>query len=399
MAEAADRLRAAGVNLGPLSGLPISVKDLFDVRGDITTAGSTVLRQAVPATSDATVVARLKRAGAVIVGKTNMTEFAYSGVGINPHYGTPANPYDRGSRLIPGGSSSGAAVSVSDGTALAAIGSDTGGSARIPAALCGITGFKPTQNRIPLNGVFPLSSSLDSVGAMAPTVECCAIVDAVLSAEPLEELKPTDLRTVTLTVPRNYVFDHLDDQVGQAFHSALGKLSAVGATITHENFPEFEEIGQLNAKGGLSAVESFAFHRRLGADFSAYDPRVLERILAGQNVTAAEYLDLREARIRMIARFQAAHPSTQWILCPTVPMVAPPIERLQTDADEFRRVNRLLLRNPSIANFLDGCALSIPCHEPGSAPVGLMLIGSTGADRALLSTGLAVETALFPNRH
>jgi aspartyl-tRNA(Asn)/glutamyl-tRNA(Gln) amidotransferase subunit A len=234
---------------------------------------------------------------------------------------------------------------------------------------------------------------------MAPTVECCAIVDAVLSAEPLEELKPTDLRTVTLTVPRNYVFDHLDDQVGQAFHSALGKLSAVGATITHENFPEFEEIGQLTANGGLSAVESFAFHRRLGADFSAYDPRVLERILAGQNVTAAEYLDLREARIRMIARFQAAHPSTQWILCPTVPIVAPPIERLQTDADEFRRVNRLLLRNPSIANFLDGCALSIPCHEPGSAPVGLMLIGSTGADRALLSTGLAVETALFPNRH
>jgi len=394
MAEAADRFLEAGVELSAIAGLPISIKDLFDVRNQATTAGSAVLREAEPAAADACVVARLKRAGAVIVGKTNMTEFAYSGVGINPHFGTPANPHDRANRLIPGGSSSGAAVSVTDGMALAAIGSDTGGSARIPAALCGVTGFKPTQRRIPLEGVFPLSTSLDSVGTIARTVECCALVDAVLAAEPRDETKALSPRGLTLTVPRNYVFDGLDAHVAKTFEAALGRLSEAGATITEEHFPEFEEIAQLNSQGGLTAPEAFAFHRRSGANFSGYDPLVLERILAGQSITAAEYVDLREARSRMIVRFQAAHSNAPWIVCPTVPIAAPPIDRLKNDADEFRRVNRLLLRNPSLVNFLDGCALSIPCQGPGEAPVGLMLMGWTGTDRALLSAGLAIEMVL-----
>ena len=148
IANALDSLRTAGVDLSPICGLPVSIKDLFDVQGEITTAGSVALKHSPPARADAAVIARLKRAGAVIVGRTNMTEFAYSAVGLNPHYGTPANPFDTGLRRIPGGSSSGAAISVTDGMALAAVGSDTGGSARIPAALCGLTGFKPTQSRI-----------------------------------------------------------------------------------------------------------------------------------------------------------------------------------------------------------------------------------------------------------
>jgi aspartyl-tRNA(Asn)/glutamyl-tRNA(Gln) amidotransferase subunit A len=393
-AMALDKLLASGTMLSPIHGLPISVKDLFDVRGEVTTAGSIVLRQAPPANADAPVIARLRRAGAVIVGKTNMTEFAYSGVGINPHYGTPVNAYDRKVRLIPGGSSSGAAISVTDGMALAAIGTDTGGSCRIPAALCGLTGFKPTQRRIPLKGVFPLSSSLDSVGSIARTVECCAIVDGILAGDPIEALEPADLAKLTFTVPQNYMLDSVDSHVAQVFDAALQKLSSAGAAIREDRFPEFEEIAALNAKGGFSAAESFALHRRLGADFNSYDPLVRERILAGQNVTASDYLDLCEARVCMISRFWDAHSSAGWILCPTVPIVAPAIEPLRNDFEEFRRVNCLLLRNPSIANFLDGCAVSLPCHEPGQAPVGLMLIGPTNADSSLLRAAQAVESAI-----
>jgi aspartyl-tRNA(Asn)/glutamyl-tRNA(Gln) amidotransferase subunit A len=395
-AEAVDKMFAAGIDLSALAGLPISVKDLFDIRNEVTTAGAAALRQFPPAPADATAIVRLKRAGAVILGKTNMTEFAYSGVGINQNYGTPANPYDSQARLIPGGSSSGGAISVAEGMALAAVVSDTGGSARIPAALCGLTGFKPTQKRIPLDGVFPLSPSLDSIGTIAQTVDCCAIVDEVLAAGEPEELTPPKLSTLTFTVPQNYVLDGLDAHVAQAFDLALEKLSAAGATIEEARFPEFDEIALVNAKGGFAAAESFAFHKRLRADFGAYDPLVLERILAGQSITAAEYLDLREARVSIISRFRIAHPRADWILCPTVPIVAPPIERLQSDPEEYRRVNRLLLRNPSIANFLDLCSLTLPCHQSGEAPVGLMLIGRTGQDRSLLSTGLAIEAILLP---
>lgn len=396
VAEAVDKMLADGIHLSPLAGLPISIKDLFDLRNDVTLAGSIALKQFPAASADATAIARLKRAGAVIVGRTNMTEFAYSGVGINPHYGTPANPYNSHLGLIPGGSSSGGAVSVANGTVVGAIVSDTGGSARIPAALCGLTGFKPTQNRIPLDGVFPLSPSLDSVGTIAQTVDCCAIIDDVLTAGVPEELASAQLSAVTFTVPQNYVLDGLDSQVAKSFDLALQRLSSRGATIVEASFPELDEIASVNAKGGFAAAESFAFHRRLGASFRAYDPLVLERILAGQNVTAADYLDLQEARVRIISRFRTAYPNADWILCPTTPILAPPIQKLEADLDEYRRVNRLLLRNPSIANFLDLCSLSIPCHQPGEAPVGLMLIGRSGRDRSLLSIGLAAQAALFP---
>lgn len=396
-ADAIDKMLAAGVDLSPLAGIPISVKDLFDMRGYTTTAGSIALKGFPVAATDAAVITRLKRAGGVILGKTNMTEFAYSGVGINPHYGTPVNPYDEQVERIPGGSSSGGAVSVARGMAFAAIVSDTGGSARIPAALCGLTGFKPTQKRISLAGTFPLSPSLDSVGTIARTVECCAMVDQVLAGDQHRELAPSQLSRQRFLVPQNYVSDGVDLHVAKTFEQSVKKLSDAGATIVETRFPEFEEIASLNAKGGFAAPESYAFHKRLGADFALYDPLVLERIMVGQTTTAAEYLDLCEARISMKSRFRVAYSSADWILCPTVPIIAPPIEQLQSDSQEFRRVNRLLLRNPSLANFLDLCSLSIPCQREGDAPVGLMLFGAEGRDQTLLSVGSAIENALVAN--
>jgi aspartyl-tRNA(Asn)/glutamyl-tRNA(Gln) amidotransferase subunit A len=393
-AEAVDALRAAGVDLSPIAGLPISVKDLFDIQGEVTTAGSVALRNSPAAAADAPVIGRLKRAGAVIVGRTNMTEFAFSGVGINPHYGTPANPYERKRRLLPGGSSSGAAVSVTDGMAMAAVGTDTGGSVRIPAALCGLTGFKPTQSRIPLEGVFPLSTTLDSVGTIAPTVASCSTVYAVLAGDRPWDPQPANLASEVFAVPRNYLLEDLDPQVARSFESALSRLSRAGAKVVEVALPELAGIAVVNAKGGFAAAESYSFHRRLGTAFDACDPRVRERILRGQAITAADYLDMVEARTAIIRSFEQAHAALDVILCPTVPIVAPEIRALEERAEEFRRVNLLLLRNPTVANFLDRCALSVPCHRPGEAPVGLMLIGRHLKDRKLLSIGLAVEQAV-----
>jgi aspartyl-tRNA(Asn)/glutamyl-tRNA(Gln) amidotransferase subunit A len=388
----ADQRISAGRAASVIAGLPISIKDLFDVAGELTRAGSIALDGRASAELDSEVVRRLRAAGAVIVGRTNMSEFAFTGVGMNPHYGTPASPYDRPRRRIPGGSSSGAPVSVSDGMALAAIGTDTGGSVRIPAALCGLVGFKPTQRRIPRDGVFPLSSTLDSVGVIANTVSCCAEVDAVLAGE-IWISREVELRSKTLAVPKNYFLDDLDKQVSTPFESAISRLSAAGAKIIEVYLPEIEQIAAINARGGISAPEAYAYHRRLQTDFEKYDPLVRERILRGKDISAAEYLDMLHWREVLIAAFNSPQ---KWdaLICPTVPIIAPEIALLEKDPDLYRRTNRLLLRNPSVVNFLDGCALSIPCQALGEAPVGLMLIGRAMTDHQILSLGIAIETAL-----
>jgi len=390
-ADAVDRQTS---RLSPIAGLPISIKDLLDVEGQVTTAASPALRNTPAAARDSAVVSRLKRAGAVLVGRTNMTEFAFTGVGINPHYGAPANPFDRAARRIPGGSSSGAAVSVTDGMCVAAIGSDTGGSVRIPAALCGIAGFKPTQNRVPLDGVFPLSPTLDSIGVLAPTVSLCAAFDAVLAAEESADLPAADLRTLRARVPSNYFLDNLDAPVADAFQHALAALFAAGLPLADIALPEIADIAAVNAGGGFAAAEAYAWHRDHSTDLAASDPRVTERIMRGASISAEDLARMHVSRRDIIKRFDAKHALTDVILCPTVPIVAPPIRTLEEDVDEFRRVNGLLLRNPSVVNFLDRCALTIPCHRPGDAPVGLMLIGRHGQDRALLAIGAAVERVL-----
>jgi len=390
-AEASDRMRKDGIVPSPLAGLPVSIKDLFDIAGEVTTAGSRILRDAVPAAADAVAVARLRSAGAVIIGRSNMTEFAFSGVGINPHYGTPANPYDRGARRIPGGSSSGAAVSVADGMAAFALGTDTGGSARIPAALCGIAGFKPTQARISCEGAFPLSTTLDSVGPLAPTVACCATVFQVLAGERPRALTPPEFSGLRLGVPRNLMLEDLDAEVARTFEAALQRFSRRGAKILEIEVPEFDEVAKANARGGISPPEAYAVHRAWIDREREFDPRVRERILQGASVLAADYIDLLQNRARLMRSFTRMRYDIDVLVMPTVPRVAPPIEELERDAETYRRVNRLMLRNTNPINFLDGCALTLPVHAPGDAPVGLMVAGFSGEDELVLSAGLALE--------
>jgi aspartyl-tRNA(Asn)/glutamyl-tRNA(Gln) amidotransferase subunit A len=391
-----DRLHVAGRAPSPFAGIPISVKDLFDIAGDVTTAGSVILRDAPPAQLDAPSTARLRAAGFIPIGRTNMTEFAFSGLGINPHYDTPRNPYDRAAARIPGGSSSGAAVSVTDGMALGAIGTDTGGSCRIPAALCGIVGFKPTAHRVPTQGAFPLSMSLDSIGPLAPTVACAAVLDAVLAGEPVAALAPFPAEGLRMAVPQTMVLENLESAVARAFDAALSVLRKAGARIVDIPLRELSDLPQINAKGGLSAAESYAIHRPLIAKHAKrYDPRVLVRIMRGQEQDAADYVDLVQARAGFIRRVAPLSAPYDALIMPTVPVIAPRLSELKAD-DAYRHTNALVLRNPSIANFLDRCSISVPCHRAGDAPVGLMLIGEYDADRRLLAIAASIEKIVSP---
>jgi len=400
-ARASDVLRAAGMVRSPLEGVPVSIKDLFDVAGQVTTAGSAVLQTAPPAARNALAVDRLIAAGAVVVGCTNMSEFAFSGLGLNPHYGTPRNPWGRaadGSGHIPGGSSSGAAVSVTDGMAALAIGTDTGGSVRIPAALCGLTGFKPTARRVPTQGVLPLSTTFDSVGPIASCVRDCAIADAVLTATDAaaaQALAPRPLDGARLLVPATLMLDELDAAVANAFDHACATLSRSGARIVQAPVPELAELASINARGTFLAAEAWRWHReRIERQGAAYDPRVRSRIQAGAAMSAADYLDLIAARQHWIASVTQRLAPYDALLAPTTPIIAPDITTTAADDAVYFRRNGLMLRNTTPINFLDGCGLSIPCHEPGRAPVGLMIAGPALNDQGILALGLAMEAAL-----
>lgn len=399
VARAADAAAQAGRALHPLAGLPISIKDLYDVAGEVTRAASAARQDAPAATADAAVVARLRAAGAALVGRTNMTEFAFSGVGINPHFGTPVNPCDSATARIPGGSSSGAAVSVALGTAVAALGSDTGGSIRIPAALCGITGFKPTARRVPLDGAFPLSYTLDTACAMARTLADCIAVDSVIADTPALPVI-TAATAIKLAIPRQLVLGDMDEVVSRAFDRAIGRLSAAGVRVEHVDMPELDELAGLNAAGGFSAPEAYSHHRALLATHrDLYDPRVLTRIERGATMSAADYIALHRARLDWISRMQARLAPFDAVVCPTVPFVAPPIAPLVSDDALFFRTNGLLLRNTSAFNFLDGCSVSLPCHAPDELPVGLMLSHGPMRDGRLLGTALALESIVRPSQH
>lgn len=393
-ADAHDQLRKAGRAPGRYAGIPFAVKDLYDVAGEVTAAGSRALADAAPAKAHAPTIARMLAAGFIPLGRTNMTEFAYSGIGANPHYGTPLSPWDRAGKRIPGGSSSGSAVAVADGMAPVALGSDTGGSCRIPAALCGITGYKPTARRIPLDGVAPLSGSLDSLGPLAASVACCAIVDAVLAGEAAMAPAPRPVAGLRLAIPNQIVRDGMDATVSAAFDAAVARLSKLGAIVSDVDFAPLSEIGKATSKGGFAAPEAYAWHRELlAAKRDLYDPRVASRIATGATVSAADYLDLVKARGAIIAAMDRLTADYDALLMPTTPIVAPRLDELAEDAEYFR-LNGLMLRNPSLGNFLDRCAISLPCHRPGEAPVGLMLTGETGGDRVLLSISVGIEAAL-----
>lgn len=394
-AEASDRLRGAGIVPSPLAGIPVSIKDLCDVAGVTTLAGSATRKDEPPAARDATVVARLRAAGAVIVGTTNMTEFAMGGLGINPHFGDCRNPWDRTTGRVPGGSSSGAAVSVTDAMAAVGLGTDTMGSVRIPAGLCGITGFKPTAARVPRDGVFPLSTTLDSVGPLANSVACCALVDAVFAGETPAAVQALPLAGLRFGVPTTLILDGLDPAVAEAFERALFRLSAAGAKIEEFALPEIEEMADLNRRSGLSMIECYAIHRKwLAVRADGYDPRVLARINGAVGLSVADYYDALQLRDDLVVRGARATARYDAVVMPTLPVVAPPIAQFTADDTARRDPYAILIRNTSVANYLDRCALTIPCHDPGTAPVGFTLMGERMADRKLLGMGVSVETVI-----
>jgi aspartyl-tRNA(Asn)/glutamyl-tRNA(Gln) amidotransferase subunit A len=394
MADAMGALRRAGRAPSPYAGIPIALKDLLDIAGEPTPAGSRVLADAPPAQHHAVVVRRLLAAGFVPVGRTNMTEFAFSGLGINPHYGTPRSPWDRATGRIPGGSSSGSAVAVADGMVSAALGTDTGGSCRIPAAFCGIVGYKPTARRVPTQGALPLSFSLDSIGPIGASVSCCTTIDAILAGEQPNPPQPAEINGLRLVVPQNFMLEGLAPEVGAAFQHALSALSAAGARIVEARFPELDELPAVNAAGGFAAAEAYAWHRRLLAERGGeYDPRIRLRIERGARISAADYVDLLNARTRLIASLNARTAAFDALVMPTCPIIPARIADLE-DEREYNRVNLLSLRNTAPANFFDRCAISLPCHAPGSAPVGLMLTGETMADARLFAIAAATESVL-----
>ncbi len=396
-----DALHAAGLPLPPLAGLAVSVKDLFDVHGEVTTAGSTVLASRPAAAIDCPAVARLRRAGAALLGRTNLSEFAFSGVGINPHHGTPANP--AAARLdplprIPGGSTSGGAVSVATGAAWAALGSDTGGSIRIPAALQGLVGFKNTARLTPTQGAVPLSFTLDTVCAITHSVRDAVLLHEVL-ADRVVAATGRALGSYRFAVPTTLMLDALEPLVATAFGRAIDTLRHAGALIEEIDLRALGDVAGINAGGGFAAVEAWAWHRALLADHEAeYDPRVAARIRRGERMGAADYIDLRQARLTWTLRMQAAMQGFDAMLSPTVPCVAPPLAPLLADGPEsdaaFMAVNSLLLRNPSVVNLLDGCALSLPCQAPDELPVGLMVWSHALQDDTVMGASLAIEAAL-----
>jgi len=394
-ADAADARAARSEPLGPLDGTIVSIKDLFDVAGEATRAGSKILaEEAPPAAADAPVVRRLRSAGAVIVAKTNMTEFAFSGIGANPHFGTPGNPFDRA--RVPGGSSSGAGVAAADGLCDIAIGTDTGGSVRIPAALCGLVGFKPSRQRIPTEGAFPLSHTLDSIGPLAGTVAACAKADAVMAGETCVPIAPVALAGLAFGIAEGLPLDRLDATVTAAFAAGVARLEQAGVRVSRQTLPLFDDMNAVNAKGGISPPEACAIHRdrirRRAADF---DPNVLARIERGCAVTPDDYAWMVRERARLVAAMDARLAALDALIMPTTSIVAPTIAEVE-DRKVFSARNAALLRNTSIANFFDLCAISLPLPVPaGKMPVGLMLVARNGEDRRLFEIAAAVEAALL----
>lgn len=387
-ARASDAARRAGNVPSPIAGLPVSIKDLFDVRGQVTSAGSRALASSAPAADDAVAVARLRAAGAVLLGRTNMSEFAFSGLGLNPHYGTPRAPHDES--RVAGGSTSGGAVSVAKGMAVATLGTDTGGSIRIPAAFCGLTGFKPTSRRVSLQGGVPLSRTLDSAGPLANSVDCCAILDRILSGETLDT-RPAFLKGLRLYVTRDFVFDGVDAAVAAAFESAVSRLSAHGAQIVPFEFPELHQLPTINGGGGFTAAEAWHWHRQLLADKGQeYDQRVAMRIRRGEKQSAADYITVFDERARLMAvAADRLRDADAWLM-PTVAVPPPRVDDLGTD-EAFFATNALVLRNTSVINFLDGCGVSLPTGQPG---IGLAVCGLRDADARILQVAGAIEPAL-----
>ncbi|OTG87411.1 amidase [Acinetobacter sp. ANC 4558] len=398
-AKAADLIRESGYIASPIAGLTISIKDLYDVQGQVNSSASKVLSRQDSATQDASAVLKLRNAGAVLFGRTNMSEFAFSGLGLNPHYGTPtyADQFTR----IAGGSTSGGAVSVALGHSVAALGSDTGGSLRIPAAFCGLVGFKPSSGRISTDGAFPLSFSYDTVGTITHTVEDNIILDEILSEQKFHKtaLQPKQLK---IAITDDYVLDDAEPEVLQAYHATLKHLENHGIVFEKVNLSELYQIPEINHAGGLTAAEAWYIHRDLLNDpqkYAQYDQRVAQRISRGQHISAADYLLIQKQRQALIDAVSEKLASFDAWIYPTVAITPPLLEPLQNDDDLFFKTNAIVLRNTTVINFIDGCALSLPCHQAGQLPVGLSIAGLHGQDQHILNISCLIETLINTETH
>ena len=388
-----DKLRAAGAALPRFAGVTLSVKDLFDIAGEVTTAGSRVLADAQPAARDATVLARLRTAGFIVVGRTNMTEFAYSGLGMNPHYGNPRSPFgrDQGGGRVAGGSSSGSAVSICDDMAAATIGTDTGGSTRAPAAFCGITGMKPTTTRMPSQGVYPLSTSFDAAGPMAGSVDCCAILDDLMTGGDGRAETPFPVAGLRLAMPRGYLFDDLDSEVAAAFDAAVDRLSAAGAMVSDIRLDIIEDLRPANRPKSIVSAEAYEIHRdMLATQRDGYDPYVAARLAAGADISAADFIAMTRERSATCTAVQAVTRPFDALLLPTSPALPMPLAGLE-GVETLMKASARILRNTALSNYLDRPTITMPCHVPGTAPVGLSLMGSRGHDRRLLAIAAGIE--------
>ena len=392
-AAASDARRAAGRTLGPLDGAPIAWKDLFDFAGFVTTAGSRALADAPLAKADAPVVAALAGAGMVAIGRTNMTEFAYSGIGLNPHFGTPANPYGSTPR-VPGGSSSGSAVAVARGLTPVAIGTDTSGSVRVPAAFTGIVGYKSSSGRYPMQGVYPLSQTLDTLGVFARSVADAILIDKAMRGAPPALPAPRSVDGLHLIVPTTVVLDDCEPEVLANFETSLAALAAAGAVVERKPFPIFDKIAALNRRYGLIvAHEAYAVHREriAGPAAALMDRRVVKRLSAAGALDPNGLPILLETRREFVKRAVAACDGAL-VVCPTIAYVAPPIAPLEMDDEAFAQINMRTLRNTMLGNMLDWCGVSLPNGFGRDAmPTGFLLSGMSGGDDRLLAAALAVE--------
>jgi aspartyl-tRNA(Asn)/glutamyl-tRNA(Gln) amidotransferase subunit A len=388
-ADAADARSGFGHELGPLDGRILTVKDLFDVKGEPTRAGSKIRASFPAAIEDAPIVRRLRAAGAVIVAKTNMTEFAFSALGLNPHYGTPGNPADRS--RVPGGSSSGAAVAVADRFCDIAIGTDTGGSCRIPASFCGVVGYKPTARLVPREGALAASYTLDSIGPLAASVADCALTHAVLACEAPAHISIVGLRLGVLDGP---LLDGLDATAGRAFEAACRHLSATGARVTEFRTGRLAEMQAATARCAFGPVEARHVHcDYFEARKGDFDPRVWQRMALFQDATAADYVHLQRERARLVAALDAEMSAFDAVILPTTPSVAPLMTEVDAMDEVYFAQNLRGQRNTIFANLFDLCAISLPMPT-GSLPVGLQLIARNGMDARLFAVAAAVEAAL-----
>lgn len=398
-AKAAQRRLKAGKPTSALDGVPVGWKDLFDIEGRVTTAGSIVLKDDAPARRDAKLVAAGKRAGLVSIGSLNMTEFAYSGIGINPHYGTPHNPHGQGAPRVPGGSSSGSAIAVARGLLPIAIGTDTGGSIRIPASFNGLAGYKSSTGHYPMEGVFPLSHTLDTLGPLARTVEDCILVDAALRGLNRANIRPHAPRGLRLVVPRNIVFEGADPAVITNFETAIDRLARAGAKIERLTIAALDDITRLMAaRGHLVGPQALLLHwdRVNGPAIRHMDPRVASRILMARGMTAVDLAAVLQAREKLIAETSALI-GDAFVAFPSTAGVAPELAPLEADQDAFFRANARALRNTMLGNFLDWCGVSLPSGvDQDGMPTGFLLNAIHGRDRHLLAAAWGIEKLVNP---